>query len=79
MNSQPSNHTTESKDVGSSSSNSSGNNNLPQKKILSDSKFQHMAGIINLEIVMIKFEYLFYDLTVMMIGRAIWCLKPSRS
>ncbi|XP_058727288.1 kinesin-like protein KIN-14P [Vicia villosa] len=43
MNSQPSNHTTESKDVGSSSSNSSGNNNLPQKKILSDSKFQHMA------------------------------------
>ncbi|KAL5079605.1 hypothetical protein RYX36_008026 [Vicia faba] len=44
MNSQPNNHTTESKDVGSSSSNSSGNNNLPQKKILSDSKFQHTTA-----------------------------------
>ncbi|CAI8594869.1 unnamed protein product [Vicia faba] len=50
MNSQPNNHTTESKDVGSSSSNSSGNNNLPQKKILSDSKFQHStepSGALN--------------------------------
>ncbi|KAI5441751.1 hypothetical protein KIW84_010989 [Lathyrus oleraceus] len=43
MNSQPNNHSTESKEVGSSSSNSSGNNNLPQKKILSDSKFQPMT------------------------------------
>lgn len=57
MNSQPNNHSTESKEVGSSSSNSSGNNNLPQKKILSDSKFQPMTGIMTLEIVMIKLEH----------------------
>jgi hypothetical protein len=60
MNNTPfNNHTTEPRDVASSSSNSTGIN-LPPRKVLPDSKFQRvlhtplMTGMMILEVIMIK-------------------------